>query len=111
MKMSRSLKAATLDLNMMASATAPCAYGPPSPTPVSHAVRHGSSGVKPKVQAGPSEVKFNAAFVFRPLSVLSWRLDPTPGRSTITEISKAFEFGFRANTAEFEKLGRVEDSP
>jgi hypothetical protein len=86
MKMSRSLRAATLDLNMIASGTAACAYGPPSPTLVSQAVMHGSSGMKPKVQDGPREVKLTAAFVFKPLSVLSWRFDPTPGRSTTTDI-------------------------
>ena len=94
MKMSRLRKAATLDLNMMALGVASWAYGLLAPTPVSLACRHRPLGVKPKVQDGSKEVKFSAAFVFNPLSVLSCRFDPTPGRSTITGILKLSSSAF-----------------
>jgi hypothetical protein len=102
MKISRSLNAATLDLNMIASMR-PFAY---SPVPTSHTCRRGSSGGNPYVQVGAKAVKTCAAFVFSPLSVLSWRFDPTPGRSTTIGI-------FRLSSSAFGliplRLRRIED--
>jgi len=91
MKMTRSLKAMTWDLDMMGSAR-PCAYGL---VPAPQAGRYGSGDARLNAHARVKVVKFSTAFVFNPLSVLSWSFEPTAGRSTITRMPNlsSSEFG------------------